>query len=127
MGRLLTRSFVGLPQHSAYIFLVVRNPLLLFGYNCHPPNETALLPASSYQPVNINDYCEELVVMPSLVSKMVAKANQEAKRCYKHQYDKSSTSPKYQIGDWVFVYFPTEETMKLQYVKYLNLAMVHTK
>ena len=65
---------------------------------------------SSYQPVNINDYHEELVVMLSSARKMVAKANQEAQRCYKHQYDKSLTSPKYQIDDWVFVYFPSEET-----------------
>ena len=82
---------------------------LLFGYHCRSPTEVALLPASSYQPVNINDYREELVVMLSSVRKMAAKANQEAQRRYKHQYDKSSTSPKYQIGDWVFVYFPSGE------------------
>ena len=44
---------------------------------------------------------------------MAAKANQEAQHHYKHQYDKSSTSPKYQIGDWVFVCFPSEEAGKL--------------
>ena len=45
---------------------------------------------------------------------MTAKANQEAQRKYKCQYDKLSTTPKYQIGDWVFVYFPSEETGKLR-------------
>ena len=38
------------------------------------------------------------------------KDNHEAQHRYKHQYDKSSTS-KYQIDDWVFVYtnFPSEK------------------
>ena len=51
--------------------------------------------------------------MLSSARKYAAKANQEAQGRYKHQYDKSSTPPKYQIGDWVFVYFPSEETGRL--------------
>ena len=90
----------------------MRNPVI-YCYDCRSPTQAALLPVSSYQPVNINDYREELVVMLSSARKMAAKANQEAQRHYKHQYDKSSTSPKYQIGDWVFAYFPSEETGKL--------------
>ena len=41
-------------------------------------------------------------------------ANQEAQCRYEYQYDKSSTTPSYKIGDWVFVYFPSEETGKLR-------------
>ena len=41
---------------------------LLFGYNCCSLTEAALLPASSYQSVNINNYREELVVMLSSAS-----------------------------------------------------------
>ena len=43
---------------------------------------------------------------------MAAKANQEAQRKYKHQYDKLSTlpNPKYQISDWVF---PSDVTGKM--------------
>jgi len=52
--------------------------------------------------------------MLSLARKMAAKANQEAQRKYKHQYDKLSTLPKYQIGDWVFVHFPSDETGKIR-------------
>ena len=52
--------------------------------------------------------------MLSSAQKFAAKANQEAQRRYKHQYDKSSTPPKYQIGGWVFVYFPSEETGRLR-------------
>ena len=51
--------------------------------------------------------------MLSSAWKFAAKVNQEAQRRYKHQYDKSSTPPKYQIGDLVFVYFPSEETGRL--------------
>ena len=87
---------------------------LLLGYDCRSPTEAALLPATPHQPVNINDYREELVVMLSSARKFAAKANQEAQHRYKHQYDKSSTPPKYQIGDWVFVYFPSEETGRLR-------------
>ena len=53
---------------------------------------------------------------------MAVKANQEAQCHYKHQYNKPSASLKYQIGDWVFVYFPSEETGKLR-----KLGMVHTE
>ena len=35
------------------------------------------------------------------------KTSQEAQRCYKEQYAKTS---KFQIGDWVVVHFPQEET-----------------
>ena len=48
--------------------------------------------------------------MLSSVRKMAAMANQEAQH---NQYDKLSTLPKYQIGDWVFVYFPSDETGKM--------------
>ena len=87
---------------------------LLFGYDCRSPTEATLLPATLHQPVDINDYREELVVMLSSARQMAAKANQEAQRRYKHQYDKSSTIIKYRIGDWVFVYFPSEETGKMR-------------
>ena len=51
--------------------------------------------------------------MLSTARKMAAQANQEAQHHYKHQYDKSSTTPSYKIGDWISVYFPSEETGKL--------------
>ena len=60
--------------------------------------EAATLPTTPHQPVNISDYREELVVMLSSAWKFAAKANQEAQRRYKHQYGKSTTPPKYQIG-----------------------------
>ena len=45
---------------------------------------------------------------------MAAKANREAQHKYKHQYDKVATNPRYKVKDWVFVYFPSEETGKLR-------------
>ena len=87
---------------------------LLFVYDCRSPTEATLLPTTPHQPVNISDYREELVVMLSSARKFAAKANHEAQRRYKHHCDKSSTPPKYQIGDWAFVYFPSEETGRLR-------------
>ena len=52
--------------------------------------------------------------MLSSARKIAVQANCEAQCRYKHQYDKSSTTPTYKIGDWVFVYFPAEETGKLR-------------
>ena len=83
---------------------------LLFGYDCHSPTEATMLPTTPHRPVNISDYREELVVMLSSARKFAAKANQEAQCRYKHQYDKLFTPPRYQIGDWMFVYFPSEKT-----------------
>ena len=40
--------------------------------------------ATPYQPVNISNYREELVVMLSSAQKFAAKANQEAQHRYKH-------------------------------------------
>ena len=72
-----TESFVGLPLHSVYF---CRRSYLQFGYGCQLPTEAALLSATTHQPININDYQEELVVTPSLARKM---ANQEVQHHYK--------------------------------------------
>jgi len=87
-----------------------KSSYLLFGYDCCSTTEAALLPTTSLQSVNIHDYQEEPVAMLSSARKMAAKVNQEARRKYKHQYNKLSTFPKYQIGNWIFVYFPSDET-----------------
>ena len=42
------------------------------------------------------------------------KASQEAQRHYKEQYDKTATSSKFQIGDWVLVHFAHQETGKMR-------------
>ena len=38
----------------------------------------------------------------------------KAQTRYKKQYDRHSTEPQYQIGDWVLVRFPQEETGRLR-------------
>ena len=50
---------------------------LLFGYDCHSLTEAALFSATSHEPVDISDYCKELVVMLSTARKMTAQANRE--------------------------------------------------
>ena len=62
---------------------------------CLVMTATLLLMLLCTQSVNISNYKEELVVMLSSARKFAAKANQEAQRRYKHQYDKSSTLSKF--------------------------------
>ena len=45
---------------------------------------------------------------------LAMKASQEAQRRYKEQYDKTATSSKFQIGDWVLVHFAHQETVKMR-------------
>ena len=87
---------------------------LLFGFDCCSPTEAELVPTTSHQPVDIRDYREQLVEMLSSPKTMAGKANREAQHKYKYQYDKVATNPRYKVVDWVFVYFPSEETGKLR-------------
>ena len=57
-----TRSFVAY-WNTPYTSIGEKPSYLLFGYNCYSPTEEALLPAASHQPININDYREEIVLM----------------------------------------------------------------
>ena len=90
-----------------------KSSYLLFGFDCRSPTKAALVPTTSRQLVDISDYREQLVEMLSSARTMAAKANREAQHKYKHQYDKVATNPRCKVGDWVFVYFPSEETGKL--------------
>jgi len=92
--------------------LKVRSPLIY----CLGPAEAALLLTTSHhdQPVKISDR-EQMVEMLSwhLTRTMAKKANRETQHRYKYQCDKLATTPRYRIGDWLFVYFCLEETGKL--------------
>ena len=82
---------------------------LLFGLDCKSPTETALLPPEHPDPVNIEDYCEQLILSLSSARKLAA-----IQAHYKKYYDKKSHPAKYHVGEWVLVRFPHEETGRLR-------------
>ena len=87
---------------------------LLFGFDCRFPTEAALLPTRTISPTNISDYREELTLSLSFARTTAMKTSQESQRQYKGQYDKTAVKSKLQIGDWVLVYFPHDETGKMR-------------
>ena len=83
---------------------------LLFGLDCKSPTEAALLPPEHPEPVNMEDYREQLIVSLSSARKLAASSIQAAQVRYKKYYDKKSHPVKYQVGEWVLIRFPHEET-----------------
>ena len=59
---------------------------LLFGVDCRSPSEAALLPPSTLQPTNVDDYREELILSLSARAS-AAKSIQKAQAKYKRHYD----------------------------------------
>ena len=85
---------------------------LLFGMDCRTPSEAAVLPPTSIQPTDINDYREELTLSLSSAREIAASCIRQAQQKYKKDYDKRSTVREYRLGDWVLVKFPADETGK---------------
>ena len=83
---------------------------LLLGIDCRTPTEAALLPPHELEPTEVTDYREEMVLSLSTARKLAAEAIKSAQVQYKKTYDKLSREMDYQLGDWVLVKFPQEET-----------------
>ena len=83
---------------------------LLFGIDCRTPTEAALLPPQELEPTEVADYREELILSLSTARKIAAESIKSAQARYKKTYDKLSREADYQLGDWVLVRFPQEET-----------------
>ena len=83
---------------------------LLFGFDCRSPTEAALLPPDGIDPMNFSDYCQELMLSLSSARETAAKCIRQAQKKYKSQHDKKLVIVNYELGDWVFVKFPHEET-----------------
>ena len=89
------------------------NPsFLLFGMDCRSPTEAALLPPTPIQVTDVSDYREELALSLSAAQHSAAKCIQQAQKRYKKYYDRKAAPRPYQVGDWVLVKFPHEETGK---------------
>ena len=59
---------------------------------------------------SVEDYREEVTQASSTARCLAADSIQSAQRKYKAAYDKKSTPTSYNLGDWVLVKFPQEET-----------------
>ena len=83
---------------------------LLLGIDCRTPTEAALLQPHELEPTDVADYREELVLSLSTARKLAAESIKSAQSRYKKTYDQLSREANYQLGDWVLVRFPQEET-----------------
>ena len=77
---------------------------LLFGVDCRSPTEAAFLPTSALnQPVDVEDYREQLMLSLTSARKLAHKNIQRAQKRYKEQHDRRATHRHYKIGDWVLI------------------------
>ena len=87
---------------------------LLFGMDCRSPTEAALLPPKSLKITNLSDYREEMVMALSTARALALKASQKSQQHYKQQHDKKATTSKFNVGEWVLVYFPQDDVGKMR-------------
>ena len=87
---------------------------LLFGIDCRSPTEAAYLPTTTSPAIPVADYRQELIHSLSSARKLACQCVAEAQKRYKFQYDKHLQPIDFQLGDWVFVHFPQDETGPLR-------------
>ena len=87
---------------------------LLYGIDCRTPTEAALLPPHTVEPTEVSDYQEELILSLSSARRLAAEAIRTAQLKYKSSYDRRSRDVNFQMGDWVLVKFPQDETGRLR-------------
>ena len=87
---------------------------LVYGVDCRYPTKAALLPPTPTKPVAVEDHQEELVLMLGQARKQAVVAIQKAQKRYKKSYDQCAKDPTLQVGDWVLVKFPQEESSRLR-------------
>ena len=87
---------------------------LLYSVDCWTPTEAALLPPHALEYTEVSDYWEEVVLSLSSARRLAAEAIQSAQVRYKSNYDCHAQDLKFQLGEWVLVRFPQDETGKLR-------------
>ena len=83
---------------------------LLFGVDCRSPTEAALMPPTPLELTDVADYREELVLSLSSARKLAAAHIRAAQNRYKAVYDRWVRGRQHQVGDWVLLRFPQEES-----------------
>ena len=79
---------------------------LLFGVDCRTPTEATLLPPNPVEPIETDDYWEELIQNLSSARELAEVLAWVSKQ----RYDSKTTSRPYRVGEWVLIWFPKEET-----------------
>ena len=85
---------------------------LLFGMDLRTPIEAALLSPNPLESVSVSDYRQQLILSLSSARQNAAVCVRKAQHKYKKSYNRKATTRPYQVGDWVMVRFPAEETGK---------------
>ena len=97
-------------QHTPHESTGEKPSFLLYGMGCRAPTEAALLPAEEVEPADIVDYRQELVLALSHAQELATESIQGAQTRCKPAYDRMSHTQTYQIGEWVLIRFPHDET-----------------
>ena len=83
---------------------------LLFGWDLRTPTEAAFLKPSELLPSTAEHYREEVMLSLSSARQLAVESIRKAQKHYKECYDRRTKQVDYQVGDWVFIKFPAEET-----------------
>ena len=88
-----------------------KSSFLLFRWDCQSPLEASLLPVDNdAQYTSVEDYRKELMHTLSSARQTALQNIREAQGRYKTQYDRRTDSYQYQVGDWVLIHSPSEES-----------------
>jgi len=85
---------------------------LLYGMDCRTPTEAAFVPPTRSNLSDVTDYREQVTTALSTARTIAVKNIQKAQKRYKHYYDRKAKSIDYQLGEWVLVRFPADESGK---------------
>ena len=102
-----------------------RPSFLLFSVDCRSPSEASLLPPSTLQPTDVDDYQEELVLSLSAARSIASLCIQKAQKRYKKQYDRTSSERPFKVGQWILINFPVKKPAKIG--NFLGLGMDPTE
>jgi len=83
---------------------------LLFGWDLQTPTEAAFVKSSQLTPTSAEGYREQVILSLTSAHKLAAESIKRAQEHYKNLYDWKTKQVDYQVGDWVFIRFPAEET-----------------
>ena len=67
-----------------------------------------------HQPMIVADYRQELIESLSTARQTALQSICRSQKKYKKQYDRKSDSYKYQVGEWVLIRYPSEETRRFR-------------
>ena len=91
--------------------------------DCRTFTEAVFLPPKSLRTTEVSDYQEEMVITLSSARALALKSNQKSQQKYKKQYNERASIPKFCVGDWILVYFPHCDKIKLEIISAMAWSM----